>query len=60
MWNYQRDFITRALYSGETLYSVAESGIKSWNFDAPSSPKASLEFPKSTGKKIYPVPMMAK
>lgn len=24
MWNYSRDFVTRALYVGETFYSIAE------------------------------------
>jgi Beta propeller domain len=61
MWNYQRDFITRALYVGETFYSLSESGIKSWNFSNTTTPKASLSFPASTKSRvIYPVPMMAR
>jgi hypothetical protein len=61
IWNYQRDFITRALYTGETLYSVAEGGIKSWNFSNTTIPKASVTFTSSPIKSpIYPVPMMAR
>lgn len=60
MWNYQRDFITRALYVGDTFYSVAEGGIKSWNFANTASPKASVIFTGTVSKPIYPVPMMVR
>jgi inhibitor of cysteine peptidase len=61
IWNYQRDFVTRALYVGETFYSLAEGGIKSWNFSNTIAPKASVTFLSNPVKSpIYPVPMMAK
>lgn len=61
MWNYSRDFVTRALYTGERFYSIAEGGVRSWDFTNTSSPKASLIFTGSIGtKSIYPVPMMAR
>ena len=60
MWNYQRDFVTRALYVGDTFYSVAEGGIKSWNFANTASPKASITFTGTVSKPIYPVPMMVR
>ncbi len=61
MWNYQRDFITRTVYLGDTFYSIAESGVKSWSFLNTGSPKASLNFASNPVRSpIYPVPMMAK
>jgi inhibitor of cysteine peptidase len=61
LWNYQRDFITRALYVGEKFYSLGEGGIKSWNFTNTASPTASITFASNPIKTpIYPVPMMAK
>lgn len=60
MWNYSRDFITRALYVGDTFYSVAEGGIKSWNFANTASPKASVVFTGTISKPSYPVPMMVR
>jgi hypothetical protein len=61
LWNYQRDFITRALYTGEIFYSIAEGGVKSWNFSNTTTPKASLVFPANPVKNpIYPMPMMAR
>jgi inhibitor of cysteine peptidase len=61
MWNYSRDFVSRVLYVGDVFYSVAEGGIKSWNFANTASPKASVSFSSNpVNPRIYPVPMMAK
>ena len=61
MWNYQRDFVTRTVYAGDTFYSIAEGGVKSWNFSNTTSSQASVTFlPKTTSKPIYPIPMMAR
>lgn len=61
LWNYSRDFITRALYIGDRFYSLSESGVKSWNFASPSFPTGSVSFvSKSVNNPIYPVPMMMK
>lgn len=60
MWNYQSDFIQRVLYTGDVFYSVADGSVKSWSFSDTRNPKASLDFPESSSKKSFPVPMMAK
>ena len=44
MYTYTSDYITRALYTGDTIYSVSESGIKSWNLNNQSTPVYSLGF----------------
>lgn len=44
MWNYSSDFVTRALYIGDTFYSIAENGIKSWNISDVKNPKANIIF----------------
>ena len=61
MWNYQRDFITRALYVGEKFYSISEGSIRSWNIVTPTTPTANIIFaPKPIKTPLYPVPMMAR
>lgn len=50
IWNYSSDFITRALYRGDTFYSLSDSSIKSWNFMNTSSPKGTIEFSSSWTK----------
>jgi inhibitor of cysteine peptidase len=54
LWNYQRDFITRALYVWERFYSLSSGGIKSWNFSNASSPTASISFVPATLEQRYP------
>ncbi len=58
LWNYQRDFITRALYVGDTFYSLSESSIRSWNFSNTSSPVSSVTFASKPVKMpVYPMVM---
>ncbi len=44
IWNYSSDFVARALYTGENFYSVAEGGIRSWNFANPTKPVSVVTF----------------
>ncbi len=57
LWNYQNDFINRSVYIGEKFYTIAEGGVKSWDFSNTTIPTASLSFPIPK-EKIYP-PMIA-
>jgi uncharacterized secreted protein with C-terminal beta-propeller domain len=61
IWNYNRDFITRALYIGNQYYTLSEGGVKSWSLDRPTVETASVSF---TGrvftKNMYPLPLMAR
>ena len=48
IWNYSSDFITRALYKGDTFYSLSDSSIKAWDFADPKNPKGTIYFSGST------------
>lgn len=44
LWNYSSDFINRTLYVGDTVYTLAENGVKSWTLSSPFSQKNSLQY----------------
>ena len=48
IWNYSSDFITRALYKGDTFYSLSDLSIKSWSFLDSKNPKGMIDFSGST------------
>ena len=53
IWNYSNDFVTRALYVGDSFYSIANNSIQSWNFSNPTRSTARIIFP---AKKAQTVP----
>ncbi len=57
LWNYSSDFINRALYVGDTAYTLAEGGIKSWSLSSPSTALYSLKYKVKPSPYGKPVPM---
>lgn len=58
LWNYSRDFIVRALYVNNILYSVGPSQIASWNMDKGFASVGVLRFPEnkvSSDGKVMPM-----
>ena len=60
IWSYSDDFVTRALYVGENFYSLANSGIRSWNFANPTKPNATITFTGSSKQDYRVMPAMMK
>lgn len=58
IWNYSDDFVTRALYVGENFYSLANSGVRSWNFANPTKPTATIIFTGSSKQDYRVMPAM--
>lgn len=60
LWNYSSDFANRVLYIGETVYTLAENGVKSWILPSPTTPKNALEYKviKPTSSPGKPIPLM--
>ena len=58
LWNYSSDFINRALYVGDTVYTLGESGVKSWSLISPSVPLYSLKYKVEPPSNVYGKPIM--
>ncbi len=59
IWNYSSDFINRALYIGNDLYTLGTSAIKRWNIDTPTAPLTSRVFKAKTSSSPIAIPMGA-
>lgn len=59
LWNYSSDFINRVLYIGDTAYTLAENGVKSWSITSPSAPKSTLQYKVVKSNNLTkPLPIM--
>ncbi len=44
IWEYSNDYINRALYIGDSFYTIGNSRISKWNFVNTATPSATAEF----------------
>ncbi len=57
IWNYSSDFINRAVYIGDDLYTLGTSQIRRWNIVNPTTPLATLKFKTSSVGTSKPMPV---
>lgn len=56
IWNYSSDFITRAVYIGDDLYTLGTSQIRRWNLGNTATSLSTLKF-KTTTTSSTPMPV---
>jgi Beta propeller domain len=58
IWNYSSDFISRALYVGESLYTIGNSRIQMQSFATPQTPTATQKFKIQNYGRPMPIDIM--